>query len=145
MFYGENVEKGFSLLKGKKEGYVASGIVTLRDDGLLIDGLSSYPFDSEGVACKNKVIIENGILKTYLHNIKSAKKMGEESTGNGFKPSFKGSVQTSCTNFYIENGSICEEEILSQIGTGVYITEIAGLHQVQIQFPEIFLFQQKDL
>lgn len=128
VFYGENVEKGFSLLKGKKEGYVASGIVTLRDDGLLIDGLSSYPFDSEGVACKNKVIIENGILKTYLHNIKSAKKMGEESTGNGFKASFKGSVQTSCTNFYIENGSISEEEILNQIGNGVYITEVAGLH-----------------
>lgn len=128
IFFGENAQKGFSLLAGKTGGKIAGEAVTLKDDGLYIGGMASVPFDSEGVASKNKTVIEKGILKTLLYNLKSAAKEGILSTGNGFKPSLQSPVQTACTNFYLEKGILSLDEILKEMGNGLYITEVAGLH-----------------
>lgn len=128
IFFGENVQKGFSLLKGKTGEKIASDSVTLRDDGLYPHGFSSAPFDSEGVPCKNKILVEKGILKTLLYDLKSAGKENRESTGNGFKLSLPSPIQTSCTNFYLENGTKTLEELWKSMENGLYITEVAGLH-----------------
>lgn len=127
-FYGENVLKGFSLLSDKINTVVAAEIVTMVDEPLLKGGYSTTAFDSEGVASKNKSLIEKGVLKGYLHNLKSAAAMGVEPTGNGFKASFKGSVNTSETNLYIKPGEYSREELLEKMGTGLLICEISGLH-----------------
>ncbi len=128
VFFAENIQKGFSLLGDKKGTAIASSGVTLRDDGLLEGGFGSAPFDSEGVSCKNKAVIEKGILQTLLYNLKSAQKDGVPSTGNGFKPSFQSPVVTACTNFYLEKGSHTQAELFSLLKDGLYITEVAGLH-----------------
>lgn len=127
-FYAENVQKGFSLLKGKLEKSIASSKITILDNPLLEQGYSSTPFDSEGVASFNKTVVENGILKTYLYNLKSAKKDNVKSTGNGFKSSYKSSTSTDTTNFYIQNGDCSFEEMLKQVGDGILITNLSGLH-----------------
>lgn len=127
-FYGENVEKGFSMLRGKLKNLVASPHVTLRDDALLSGKTGSVPFDDEGVACKNKIIINKGILETFLYNLKTAKTAGVESTGNGFKMSLQSPVKTTCTNFYIAPGEKAPDEMIATLGEGLLITDVAGLH-----------------
>lgn len=128
IFFAENVQKGFSLLKEKTGAKIASEKVTLRDDALLQGGYASIPFDSEGVSGKNKAVIETGVLKTLLYNRKTAKKDGVKSTGNGFKAGLTGSVKTGCTNFYLEKGEISREDLFRQMGNGLFITSLMGLH-----------------
>lgn len=127
-FYADNVQKGFSLLKGRTGEKIAADNITVVDNPLLEKGYATTAFDSEGVATYSKNVIENGVLKTYLYNLKSAAKDGTKSTGNGFKAGFKGSVNTSTTNFYIEKGSMTIEEMAEDVGEGILITDVAGLH-----------------
>ncbi len=127
-FCAESVQKGFSLLKGKLNEKIASDIITIVDEPLLEKGFNSNSFDSEGVACYNKTVVENGILKTYLYNLKTAKKDGVKSTGNGFKDGYKGKIGISPTNFYIKNGNKSLDDILKTAESGIYITDLAGLH-----------------
>lgn len=127
-FYADNVQKGFSLLKGRIGEKIASDNITIVDNPLLEKGFATTAFDSEGVATYSKNVIEKGVLKTYLYNLKSAAKDGTKSTGNGFKAGFKGSVSTSTTNFYIEKGSMTLEEMAEAVGEGLFITDVAGLH-----------------
>jgi len=128
IFFAENVQKGFSMLNGKTGTKIASEKVTLRDDALLKGGYGTQPFDSEGVSGKNKAIIENGVLKTFLYNRKTAKKDGVLSTGNGFKMGLTGSVKTATTNFYLAKGKVSQEELFRQMGDGLFITSLMGLH-----------------
>ncbi|MDO4531204.1 MAG: metallopeptidase TldD-related protein, partial [Bacillota bacterium] len=128
IFFGENAQKGFSMLHGKIGERIASAQVTLRDDALLTGGYGTQPFDSEGVSGKNKAVIENGVLKTLLYNRKSAKKDGVVSTGNGFKAGLTGSVKTATTNFYLTKGEISQEALFRRMGDGLFITGLMGLH-----------------
>lgn len=128
IFSADAVQKGLSLLKGKEGEQIASDIVTLVDNPLLDDGLASAPFDDEGVATYKKEVISKGKLNTFLHNLKTANKAGVKTTGNGFKASYASTVGISPTNFYIEKGENTLEELMSEIGTGLMITEFAGLH-----------------
>ena len=128
VFFAENAQKGFSLLQGKTGEKIASERVTLRDDALLLGGYGTQPFDSEGVSGKNKAVIENGVLKTLLHNRRTAKKDGVASTGNGFKMGLTGSVKTAPTNFYLAKGMLSQEALLAQMGDGLLLTSLMGLH-----------------
>jgi len=128
IFFAENVHKGFSLLKDKIGEKIASEVLTIRDDALLENELGSSAFDDEGVKTADKVVVENGILKTYLYNLKTAEKDNVKSTGNGFKSNFKSYVETSGTNFYIENGKISFEDLVKEVGDGIIIRGLNGLH-----------------
>ena len=127
-FCAESVQKGFSLLKGKLNEKIANDIITILDEPLKENGYNSNSFDSEGVACYNKTVVENGILKTYLYNLKTAKKDGVKSTGNGFKSGYKGKIGISPTNFYIKNGTKPLDKLFEDVKDGIYITEMSGLH-----------------
>ncbi len=128
IFFGENAQKGFSMLQGKAGEKIASDKVTLRDDALLVGGYGTQPFDSEGVSGKNKAVIEAGVLKTLLYNRKTAKIDGVKSTGNGFRAGLTGSVKTAPTNFYFAKGDISQEALFQKLGDGLYITGLMGLH-----------------
>ena len=73
-------------------------------------------------------VIENGVLKTYLHNLKTASMMNTSSTGNGFKSSVSSSVGIQPCNLYLKPGNISFEEMLKKVNDGVYITNVTGLH-----------------
>ena len=128
VFSAERVQKGFSLLKGKIGEEIAVPGITIRDDALLPFKADSCSFDDEGVAAKNKVIVEQGILRSFLHNRKTAKKDGIASTGNGFKAGYKASLDISPTNFYIVPSDSSKEDLIKEIGKGLIIKDLSGLH-----------------
>jgi len=129
IFMAENAQKGFSLLSKDKIGTaIAAPHINLRDDGVCDLSLGSMAFDAEGVATQQKAVIENGVLKTLLYNMKSAEKDGVKSTGNASKAGLGGAIATSCTNFYLVPSEMPFDEIVSGVEKGVVITEMAGLH-----------------
>ena len=127
-FSGDAAQKGLSLLKGKEGEMIASDVVTIIDDPLMDDGLSSAPFDDEGVATFSKELVSNGKLNTLLHNLKTAHKQGVKTTGNGFKASYASSVGVSESNLYLQKGEKSFEDLMKEINEGVIITDLAGLH-----------------
>ncbi|WP_432404946.1 TldD/PmbA family protein [Wukongibacter sp. M2B1] len=128
IFSAEKVQKGLSMLSGKIQDKIANDIVTLIDDPHMEGGVASMSFDGEGVASQKKKIIENGVLKTYLHNLKSAKKDGVESTGNAYKPSYKSTVSIAPANMYIQEGEQKFDDMVGSIQKGLIITGFQGLH-----------------
>ncbi|MFA7076538.1 MAG: TldD/PmbA family protein [Candidatus Izemoplasmatales bacterium] len=122
VFSADAVQKGLSLLKGKLNELVGSSLVNIVDDPFMKKSVSSRSFDDEGVATFYKELISNGVLKTYLHNLVTAKKDGTKSTGNGFG----GSV--SAVNLKLEAGDNTLEELLASCEKGIYITDVQGAH-----------------
>ena len=123
----DTAQKGLSLLAGKLNEKIASDIFTLRDDPIYPDLAWSVSFDSEGVATYNKAVIENGVFKTFLHNIKTAAKDGIKSTGNA-SGGYRSPIRVSPKNLYVVPGSVTLNELIKQAGGGLYITDLAGLH-----------------
>jgi len=128
IFSARSVQKGLSLLKGKLNEKIAADCVTIVDDPFLVGGTGTASFDGEGVATRYKEIVENGMLKTYLHNLKSAKKDGIESTGNASRGSYKSTIGISASNFYFKPGEKDVEELIEGIEKGIHIVGLDGLH-----------------
>jgi len=125
---GEAVQKGRSLFAAKVGQKVASDLVTIVDDGRLPGGIASAPFDGEGVAASETVLIEGGLLKGFLHNTYTAAKEGIRSTGNGVRGSFKSTPEVGTTNFFIRPGQVSAEQIIKEVKNGLYVTEVMGMH-----------------
>ncbi len=126
MFSADQAQKGCSLFAGKEGQVIASDIVTLWDDPF--DPVAPRAFDGEGTPCKKKTIIEHGVLKTLLHNLKTAKKAGMESTGNASRGSAASAVGVAPTVFRIEPGKLGYKELLKELGDGLVISELEGIH-----------------
>lgn len=125
---GEAVQKGRSLFAGKMGKQVAAGDVTIIDDGTLPGGVASAPFDGEGVPTSRTVLVNEGILQGFLYNTYTAARDGTSSTGNGVRNSFKGTPEVGTTNFFIQPGLQSPEELVKEVGSGLYITEVLGMH-----------------
>ena len=128
VFSAETEQMGLSLLSGKLGETIAAPCVTLVDDPLRPDCLGSRPFADEGVPSHQHMLVENGVFRTFLHNLKTARKAGVESTGNGSKADYSSPVRVAPSNLYFEPGALSFEELLSQVGDGIVITEVSGLH-----------------
>jgi PmbA protein len=128
VFSAEEAQKGKSRLAGKEGSQIGSEVLTLIDDPLLPGGYVSAPFDDEGVATYAKPVVENGVLMTLLHNLKTAAKAGVQSTGNAAKAGLAGAVRVSPSNFYIKPGEPGFDALLGQLGDGLLINELEGLH-----------------
>lgn len=128
VFLGDVVQRNLSMMKGKIGEKVGSDLLNIVEDPLLNNGMISRTFDDEGNPTFSKYIIEKGILKTFLHNTKTAEKEGLESTGNGFRISHKGSIGVLPTNMYIEKGDSTLEDMIDSMDMGIMITDIQGLH-----------------
>ena len=127
IFSAKNVHDGKSLLKDRIGEVIASKGVTIVDDGLHPDGFSTAPFDSEGYPTQRTVLVEKGVLKSYLHNTTTALVDEEKSTGNGSR-SYKSALSVSTTNFILEPDKISREEMISAHDTVIEIVSLQGLH-----------------
>lgn len=127
IFTAEAIQKDMSLLKDKIGEKISSDLITIYDNPNLANGLGNRSFDDEGVPTSCKKVIDRGVLKTYLYNLKTAKKDKTESTGNAGR-SYKGQISTTISNFYIENGKSSMDELLNKNETTVYINSLQGLH-----------------
>ncbi|GFN35165.1 TldD/PmbA family protein [Tepidimicrobium xylanilyticum] len=128
VFLANMVQENMSLMKGKIGEQVGSDLLNIVEDPFLKRGIINRMFDDEGTPTFTKHIIKNGILKTILHNNKTAEKEGIKSTGNGFRTSHKSTIGVMPTNIYIEMGNNTLEEMIRSIDTGVLVTDIQGLH-----------------
>ncbi len=128
VFSSDNAQRGLSLLAGKEGEKIAGECVNIVDDALADYGFGSRAFDSEGVASRTNVIIENGVLKTLLYNLKTAKKAGVQSTGNAVKGSFDSPIGINGTNFEIVPSDTSLDELAHRADNGLMITSLEGLH-----------------
>ena len=120
----EEVQKHTSLLEGKLNQRVLSKKFTVIENPLEKNLFFRY-FDDEGVATNKKYLIKKGVISTYLYTLQTAAKDGVQPTGNGF-----GASKAKANVGYVEvkGGKKTEDEMLSTINEGVYITELSGLH-----------------
>lgn len=123
IFSAASVQEKRSQLANKLGEKVASPIVSFIDDPLLEKGYNTRSFDNEGYPAAKHEVIENGILKTFLHNLRTARKDQVKSTGNG-----SGGRGISFSNFYLKEGEKSKENILSEVDSGIYITDLNGMH-----------------
>ena len=107
-----------SFFKDKIGEKVGPEFLTMTDDGTDPNMVVSPPFDSEGVPTQKNVIIENGVLKTYLHNTSTAKLNDTISTGNA------GLIFPRAWNCAIAPGSMSKDDMISNIKDGLYITNL---------------------
>lgn len=120
---GTAIYRRNSFLIDKLNQEIAVKDFTLIDDGLLPDGLGSRLFDDEGLPSRKNVVIENGVLKKYLCDCYSAKKLGVEPTGSASR-GVGSAPAPSTSNFYLQNGSIPPEEIIASVKEGLYLTSV---------------------
>ncbi|MFH1428372.1 MAG: TldD/PmbA family protein [Candidatus Margulisiibacteriota bacterium] len=128
MVLADQVLKGKSLLCGREAQKIASDKITIIDDGILSGGAGSAPFDAEGVPTRRTVIVEDGVLKTFLFDEISAAKSKKQSTGNASRSSFMSLPSVGTNNIYFQAGKKSEEEIISGVDKGFYIARVMGLH-----------------
>ncbi|MBH0199779.1 MAG: TldD/PmbA family protein [Nitrospira sp.] len=122
---GYGLYKRASFLLDQLGHAVASDRITVYDDGRMAGGLGSRPFDGEGVATRKNTIVERGVLKNYLLDTYSGRKLGFPSTGNASR-SVGESPSVGPTNFYLVPGVKTPEEIIGSVKEGLYLTEVIG-------------------
>lgn len=119
---------GMSRLKGLEGEVIAANIVTITDDPQREGNAVGTNFDAEGVATHRKAVVEAGVLKTLLHNRETALAMGKETTANASKAGYSSPIGIRPYSFAIEPGDKSREELFDEVGEGIFITEINGLH-----------------
>lgn len=126
MFFADRVQKGLSLLAGKKGEKIASSAVTILDDPFEKD--NPREFDDEGVPSVLTEVVKDGVLQGYLYNLKTALKDGVSSTSNAGRGGASAPVDTAPSNFYIVKGEKSYNELVSELDSGLIITELSGMH-----------------
>lgn len=122
---GDAVYRGASFLAGKLGERVAGENVAVMDDGAMPGGFGSSPFDDEGVPTRRTLVIENGVLKSYLLNTYTAKKLGLATTGNAAR-GLAGNPGIGVGNLFMRPGTRSPREIIADVKEGLYLTELLG-------------------
>jgi PmbA protein len=123
---GDSVYRGASFLAGKLGQKIASEKVNVIDDGTMVGGFGTSPFDGEGVPTRRTVVIENGVLKSYLLNTYTAKKLKLETTGNASR-GLAGTPGIGPGNYFLQPGPRTREQLIADIKEGLYVTEFLGM------------------
>jgi PmbA protein len=126
-FAGDDIEKGKSLLQGKHGEKVFSDLIEILDDGLRPGGLATRPFDAEGTASRTTKVVERGVFKSLLLDRKYAKRFKLAPTGNSSR-GVKAPPGISTTNFYMQPGDRSLAELIRDVGDGIMITNLMGVH-----------------
>ncbi len=122
---GDSVYRGASFLAGKLGQKIAGDGVTVIDDGTIVGGFGTSPFDGEGIPTRRTVVIENGVLNSYLLNTYTAKKLGLQTTANASR-GLAGTPGIGPGNFFVQPGKKTPQEIIAAIPDGLYVTEFLG-------------------
>lgn len=121
-----SVAKGISVYSGKIGEKVASDLVTAIDDGTIVNAWGSQNIDDEGNPTQKNVLIEKGILKSYLVDRLNGRIMNQTSTGSGRRQSYKFAPTSRMTNTYIDRGDSKFDEIISSTENGLYAKYLGG-------------------
>lgn len=120
------VEKGLSVYAGKIGQLVANERVSVIDDGTMCGRYGTTTFDDEGTRCQKNVLIDHGVLKAYMTDRLTAKKMKIPLTGNGRRESYRHKPVTRMTNTYIAPGKDDPEEMIREVKRGFFAKKMGG-------------------
>jgi TldD protein len=123
---GDFVAKDLSVYAGKLGEKVAADVITVVDDGTLGYLRGTARIDDEGNPTSRVVLIENGILRGYLHSRRSAQELGLQATGNGRRESYRYPPIPRMRNTFIEPGFSDPEEILQSVADGIFVARMGG-------------------
>ena len=127
---GDAIWRGASFLAGKLGETMAATDLTIVDDNTMllptgVGGFGTSPFDGEGLPSQRTVVVENGVLRNYLLNTYTARKLGMRSTHNAAR-GLAGAPGVGCGNLFLTPGQLTPEEILSGVTAGLYVTSLMG-------------------
>jgi PmbA protein len=122
---GSSIWRKQSYLVGREGTRVASDLVTVSDDPFLARAPGSRPFDGEGLLSRRNLVVERGMLRTFLCDSYSARKLGRETTASAARGS-SGGVGPSTTNFVLQPGTTRAADIIRSTERGLYVTEMMG-------------------
>src|SRR5512146_1947126 len=122
---GDSIYRQSSFLAGKLGEKIAGQNITVIDDGTMPVGFGTTPFDDEGVPTRRTTVIENGVLKSYLLNSYTARKLGLKTTGNAAR-GLAGNPGIGAGNFFLQPGTRTPQAMIADIKEGLYVTEFLG-------------------
>ncbi len=122
---GAAIARGTSFLKDKMGQRLFPAAINIFDDPHRKRGLKSRPFDAEGIATQNRKLIENGVLQGWIMDLRSARQLGLETTGNAGRGT-SSPPSPSPSNIYLEAGEMNPDELMADIKQGLYVTELIG-------------------
>ena len=119
-------QQGLSIFSGMLGERVASKLITVIDDATLPGKRGSFRFDDEGTASQRTVLVDQGILKSYMYDKLTAMKEGKTSTGNGRRESYQSRPIPRMTNTFIAPGSHNPGEIVRSVDQGLFVVKMGG-------------------
>jgi PmbA protein len=123
---GPSIARGTSFLRDKLGQRIFPEAITITEDPHRQRGHRSKPFDAEGLANKRRALIDNGVLTTWLLDLRSARQLGLKSTGHAARGTASPPAPAA-TNIWIEPGSASPAELMTDIKNGFYVTELMGM------------------
>jgi PmbA protein len=121
---GPSLYRGASFLLNRLGQTIAAPSITIVDDGTMPGALGSRPFDGEGLPTQRTVLVERGVLASYLLDSYSGRKLGLPSTHHAARDG--GGVGVSTTNLYLAPGTESPEALIRSVKSGLYVTELIG-------------------
>jgi PmbA protein len=130
---GDAIYHNASFFAGQLGEVVAGENITVVDDGTMvfdeggmkIGGFGTSPFDGEGLPTRRTVLVERGVLKNYVMNTYTARKLGMKSTGNASR-GLAGNPGIGAGNFFLKPGTLTPEQVIADVKSGLYVTEVMG-------------------
>jgi PmbA protein len=127
---GDAIWRGASFLAGKLGETIAAPDLTIVDDNTMLlptgaGGFGTSPFDGEGLPSRRTVVVESGVLRSYLLNTYTARKLGMKSTHNATR-GLAGAPGVGCGNLFLAPGSFTADEIIGEVKAGLYVTGLMG-------------------
>jgi PmbA protein len=127
---GDAIWRGASFLAGRLGEQIAAPSLTIVDDNFMllpsgVGGFGSSPFDGEGLPSLRTVVVEAGVLRTYLLNTYSARKLGMKSTHNASR-GLAGTPGIGCGNLFLQPGTLSGDQIIADVQAGLYVTSLMG-------------------
>jgi PmbA protein len=123
---GPAIARGTSFLKDRLGQQIFPAAITIIDDPHRRRGLRSKPFDGEGIANQRRAIIDKGVLTTWLLDLRSSRQLGLKTTGHAARGTASPPAPAA-TNVWVEPGALSPKELIADIQSGFYVTEMMGM------------------
>jgi PmbA protein len=128
---GGQIYRKASFLVDKVGQEIASPMITIVDDATIADGPASRPFDAEGVKSSQVTVVEKGVMKSYVCDSYSARRLNLKPTGNAVR-SYQSLPSVGATNLFMKPGTSDPKEIVKSVKNGLYVTEFNGFGVNQV-------------
>ena len=125
-FEADFIRKGQSIFEGKLGNRICNEDITIVDDGTIKENRGSINFDDEGVPAQRTVMVDKGVLTSFLHDRISAKALGVQPTGNGRRENFRCAPIPRMRATYMESGTSNPSDIIASVKKGIYVDEFSN-------------------